>query len=111
MTKRQKKNLIRCTLLEERIIIGLTVTLFILAGAYLSLLTKSVINISTQKHIKSQIVETRSSLSMLEASYINKKNQIDMKLVRKEGFTKPAEKTYLQAKSITKKTNTLNNGI
>lgn len=103
--------IIKCTHREKQAAVAATVLVLVLAGAYLTLLTKSVINVSIQKETENRIIEERSLLSQLESKYIESKNNINLKLAKSEGFQKPIEKVYTTADTLSKNTVTMNDDI
>ena len=104
------KKIMDCTHFEQRLVIFCVIALLALSGAYLTLLTKSVINISIQKEVESKILKEQTLLSNLETEFIQSKDRINLKLAEAQGFQKPFEKNYVKTENLTKNTVTMNNG-
>lgn len=111
MKKIRGDKAIKCTAIEQKIVMGLAMLTLILAGGYLTLTTQSVVNVAVQKQLEGEITEKRSSLSKMESDYIKQKNEIDLKMARAKNFVEPTSKVYARSSMLSKKTITMNNDL
>lgn len=94
------KQIFKCSDFEKKLSGVLFLSITFLLVAYLVLITKTINDASFRKEAESLIAKKQYTVSELESIYIEKKNSIDLKLAKAEGFVKTPTKHYISSAEI-----------
>ena len=89
------RELIQCNTFEKRLVLGLVLGLFILAGTYVYLVNQTVLNVVERRALERDMSELASYVADLELVNLELKNSVTLDRAYELGFTEVTGVTYL----------------
>lgn len=93
---------------EKRVFAVLVFAILTLAGFYGYFISKSIINVIVREEIGGDVVAVNSSISELEARYLEHKDAIGIEFAKSAGFEELAEKKFVARKSLARNSTAFN---
>ncbi|MFQ5661913.1 MAG: hypothetical protein ACE5F2_01525 [Candidatus Paceibacteria bacterium] len=93
---------------EKRAFAVLVFAILTLVGFYGYFISKSIINVIVREEISGDVAAVNSSISELEARYLEHKDAIRIEFAKSAGFEELAEKKFVARKSLARNSTTLN---
>jgi len=89
------RELIKFNTIEKRLLIALSVTLLILAGAYVYFVNRTIFNVVERKGLEQDMSMLATEVSELERTHLTLKGTITEDLASELGFRELAQVSYL----------------
>lgn len=87
--------------LERKLFYAALSALVLMASAYMYFVSASVVHVVMRKEIGKEIATMHTTISQLEAAYIESQHTMSESLANQKGFVKASDKIFIDATSPT----------